>query len=105
MEKNKLRWKIARIKHWMKVRLYGLKVSCKIFDNPENLEKAYREEDYHDQLVKKSAALLNGSGPTEILGGKYIGTIPHDWEDRINAKIAQRNREAGDADDKGNENV
>lgn len=98
MENNKFLRKMSRIEHWLKVRLFGLKEASKLFDNPEKLERAYKEAEYHEQLVKESVKVLNGSKSIEC-PNQYVGDIPDDWEDRINEKIAQKNKEAEHADD------
>lgn len=75
-------------------RVWVLKNAFK--DNPE-LEKKFISEKYHKILMAKVMQHLEDSPKYDPESDEnnswFVGAIPEDWEDRIDAKIEEKNQE------------
>lgn len=74
-----------KTRYWIQVYWFGIHRVM----TDKNLEKDYQDKLYSDKLIKDSVEALNGSKDIGCGWDVYAGDIPHDWERRLDTKIAE----------------
>jgi len=97
MKMKKIKEKIVELYFTV---LYEIKLKLFLIENSERYKKDFERNLYHDKLMESvlnhcdNLPKYDPKNADDNFGSLYVGYIPKDWEERIDIKIAQKNKEA-----------